>query len=264
MGIIVCILIFIGFGASVAAIYDEHQKLTKGSNNCPQFPANLTSFTLEKQLSSQWHWTYGISEFSGSVQLLCPTTQYDTGLWLDGSFAAYVDGKILTTVSRSNINDCHGNRLYVTESGSSFQTLINGNNMFVSYVLRDVNVDVTLAYVSGTHLFEDTINIQAIDGITVASMTRNLISLRWMWDISIYDIKHPGADPIVLALLAGKRSFYDSHDSNGNHKGDMCNSYFWPVAWIMVAFVSFVGVIILIVSSCVIYEKLKGCRIPCP
>ena len=112
------ILCIVGLGISVITIYQESQDLTDGSQVCQQFPANLTSYTLEKQIFSRWHWRYNILEFTGYAELKCPTTKFDSVIYINGQFTGYIDGKILSVVSRSEIKDCHGNLLYVVETGN--------------------------------------------------------------------------------------------------------------------------------------------------
>ncbi len=99
--VIVCLSI-LGLGISVGVISQLDNKLINGDNICPQFP-NVTSFSMTKQLLSQWHWDYKINEFSGYARMKCPSVEYDSMLFLNGDLAAYIDGKILTVISTSYI-----------------------------------------------------------------------------------------------------------------------------------------------------------------
>ena len=132
--------------------------------------------------------------------------------------------------------------IFTTRTANLFQTIINGNQIFVSYELRDASGDTTLGYVAGTHFFSDNIQItSAATGNVVATLTRNTLSIKWVWEISIAEPSDPAAHPLVLALIAGKKSFSDDPNST-----DVCNNYFWGVAWTLVAIVSLIGLILLV------------------
>jgi hypothetical protein len=255
-------LVTIGFGASVAHIYNQRELLISHNNVCPRFDSSTASLVMEKRFFSQWHWRYAFEDsVDGDVRMMCPTTQYDTALYIGGDFAAYIDGKIFSTQTRSHINDCNGNPLFVSETGSTWQTIINGNNILVSYVLRDAtNSTNLLAYVEGTHFLTDDINVQAAsDGHVIARMKRNTWSTTWRWYIDIDDLTHPAADLRVLALLAGKRSFEDSN-VDGNQTTDSCNTYFWVTAWIVVACTCVIVVVVGIVTFFAIRSRCMSCK----
>lgn len=191
---------------------------------------------------------------------MCPTTQYDTALYLDDHLVAYIDGKAFSTRSTSQIKDCHGNILYIVETGSLGQTLINGIDIVVSFLLKDKFGDNILAYIKGEHIFfSDDIEIKAIDGSTIATLHRNKINLRWYWDININpdNANHHGANPVVLSLLAGKRSFSDSYDGKGNQLTDSCNQYFWVVSWLIVSVLGLLVVLVIIYLILVIKNRAK-------
>lgn len=133
--------------------------------------------------------------------------------------AGRTDGKILTTVSKTNILDCHGDRIFITgapflvqsvynrtrvcacrdafflnlsETGSPWSTFINNVLMKVAYVVYASN-GTQLAYVDGTTFISDTIVVK--DPVTknaVATLYRDKVTLSsWVWQITVAQLDHP-------------------------------------------------------------------------
>jgi len=255
--IIVGIAIFLAmlsFGIAEIVIYKKSKETTSPSTSCPVFP-NVTTFSLEKQILSQWHWRYDFSDdLDVNIQQSCPTTTHDSILYIDGQVSAMTDGKFFSTVSKTYIKDCHGNVIYVVRTGDLFETIINSNQILVSYELRDNN-DNIIAYVAGNNFIDNNMDITDIYGNNVANLNRPLSSLYLDWTINIYNTSSPGADPRVLTLLAGKKSFSDN-----SKKTDICNNFFWGVAWTFLA----IGIIIFIGIAFICYlsfgEIVRCCR----
>ncbi len=84
------------------------------------------------------------------------------------------------------------------ETGDVWQTIINSNNIQVSYLIYSAGGSL-LAYVSGTHFIEDDIDIQ--DSTTnqiVANLYRNKLSFSaWTWQITAYNTSHPAGTLVV-------------------------------------------------------------------
>jgi hypothetical protein len=246
------LLFIVVSGISDSVIYSNYKHITDGSNACPTFPHNITSFSLEKQIFNQQHWRYNIQEFNGYVQLMCPVTQYDAAVYLNDDFAGFIDGKMLSTVSKSYVKDCHGNVLFVTQTADLFHTLINGLDIIVSYLIYNSDESMLLAYVEGEHVFfTDSITFKAAsDHHEIATLNRNTLSLSWIWNINILDTTHPAASPLVLSTVAGKRSFSDSYsysNGNSNQYSDLCNSWFWASAWLDISILGIVFIVFCIV-----------------
>ncbi len=119
----------------------------------------------------------------------------------------------------------------------------------MSFLLKDTNNNI-LAYVDGTYLFTDNINIKAIDGTVVANIYKGVLS--FTWHMTIYNSFHPGADPRVLTLLASKKSFSEDTSST-----DTCNSYVYTVGLVTICVGSIVGFIILAVLGYILWNM--GC-----
>jgi uncharacterized protein YxjI len=245
----------IGLGIWVSVIYSNSKNLISKNNTCGSFPSNTTHYTLKKKFYNQVHWRYNIQEFSGYVQLICPTVEYDSILYVNDDIVGYIDGKILTTVSRSYINDCQGERLYTIKTGSKFQTIINSFKIDVSLLIKDKDNNITLGYVEAEYFFTDNIDIKNTNGTVVANLKKNFLS--YEWTVNVYDINSPAADKLILSLLAGKRSFSDSYNSNGDQTTDLCNGFFWGVSWTLVALVSLIVLFILVAIGYMTYYYLK-------
>lgn len=139
-------------GIFVAVQHAEGNRWTPQEQTCPQFPTNLTYFELRKQIWKQWKWEYDLAapkfvndslhdNFSfgtkDEAEQKCPTATHDVEIHLNGKLAARTDGKILTTVSKNYIRDCHGSVMFQTKTASTFHTIINGNDIIVSFELWD-------------------------------------------------------------------------------------------------------------------------------
>ena len=249
IGAICFVAILIGFGISEIVILTEGNKYVTYSQECTQFP-NITSFTAEKQIFSQWHWTYKFLQFDGGIEQKCPTLQHDTNIYVNGNLVARSDGKILSLVTLTYVKDCHGNTIYVTRTGNAWETMINGNRIWISFQLMTADQDQMLAYVDGTHFFNDDINIKSMDGTIVANLQRKYFEVPRKWQFNIYNQNHPGADPRVLSLIAGRRSFTGSKDDDT----DVCNSYFFSVGYTLIAILS----VIFIIFCIFIYYYIKN------
>lgn len=239
----------VGLGISVAVIASNgYNVITSGSKSCPVFP-NITYFTADKQIFKQWHWTYEFNEFDGSIQQMCPTTQHDSVIYLNGEPVVRSDGKILTVVSKMNVMDCNKNIIFVVRTGNAFETLVNGNKIWVSFELRDQNKGEILAYSETTSFFTDDIRIKDIYGSTVAKLYRNKLTLsKWQWEINIYNINHPAADKRLLSIIAGKQSFDEGKET------DICNQYVLGVGIVVIILVA-VGIGLIIFFAIKAYKE---------
>ena len=223
LSIILLIICVIGLGITDIAIYSKSKKV--GTYPCPLLnPKNLTTYTATKDLWSQWNWRYDFDQFTGSIKQQCPTTNHDTVLE-SGTLVAYTDKKTFSIYSTNYIRDCTGEAMFITKTGSIFETIINKNKIIVSFEITDLN-DNPIAYVDGTHLFVDTITLLDIYGNNIAKLYRNKIDVTWQWIFTVYNSNHDASNSIILASLAGMKSFSDI-----DNKYDTCNTFFWYVLY---------------------------------
>ncbi len=234
-------LIF-GLGISVVIIYTERNDYAGKGETCPTVSL-LDRVVAEKKLLKQWHWTYKVQEYNAQFEQYCPTTQHDVNVFVDGKFAMRSDGKIVTTLSTTHILDCHGDVVYTTRTANIFDTIINGNKIFVSFELRSGNEhgDI-IAYADQTNFFSNEVKIRDIHGNLIVEMNRNLLTFSpYTWEYKFHNQTHPAANILMLMTITGKVSFSDSDDST-----DVCNSYFWGVSWFTVAILSAVALVIVV------------------
>jgi len=226
------ILVFIGLGIFDLVVLSANGKWTPTETACPTFP-NLTYYEAKQNLFS-WHATYQFSPFfNGLIQFECASPNLDIRITVDDQFALRTDRKIVSSVSESTIKDCHGNVLFITRTGDTWEMIINSNRIVVSFELRSPAGDI-LAYVQGTHFFDDDVIVVGIDGQTVASLHKGWLQIPPVWTFTISQSGHPGSDPRVLSVLAGMRHWI------GKNNPDNCNRCFWGIAW------SWIGLLVLI------------------
>jgi heme/copper-type cytochrome/quinol oxidase subunit 2 len=256
-------LILMGFGISEMVIYDNGRAYTAGSEDCPIYP-NITSAVAKKQLSSQWHWTYRFDEFDGTIQQNCPSQAHDTELWLNGDLVGRSDGKIFSAKSKVYINDCHGNRIYVTEAGDVWDAIINSFHIEVSFILWNADMSRPLAYAKGSSWFNDDFEILDIYGQPVATMHRRLLQIPRRWEFNRINTNAPGADFRVLAIIAGTHAF----SNGGSDDTDICNSYFYNLAIVLIVVISVILALVLFVIGYIYRRQFEACvgccRQQCP
>lgn len=248
--ILIIVIIIIGFGISVAVIYSERNHYVPSGTECP-VPPQLSQVIAEKQLLDQWHWQYNVKEYGAYFQQYCPTNEHDVNVFVGGKFAARSDGKILTVTSTTYIRDCHGKIKYTTRTGNAFQTFINGNGIFVSFELRlGGNNGPIVAYADEKNFFSNDVKIKDINGNLVTEMNRNLVTISpYSWQYNIHNTSHPAGDIVMLMTISGKISFSNTGEgnSNNNNNTDMCNGYFWSVAWIVLTLACFIACVVIVV-----------------
>jgi hypothetical protein len=261
-------MIIFGFGLSVAIIYDKRNHYLQQHEHCPTF-SKVDKFLAEKQVLSQWHWRYKVrnSGIKSKAELYCPTIQKDSNIFMNGIFVGRSDGKILTTVSKTFIKDCHGKKKFIIRTGNTFETIVNMNKIFVSFELKEYSStqeNEVIAYSEQFNFFTNDIKIKDKNNVDIARMYMNKYQFSaWTWEYSIYNQSHPATDPLVLMIISSKSSFSETaKDKEGNDEyvTDACNSYFWVLSLIYIICLSCVGAFILLGIGRVIYLKYQDYR----
>lgn len=256
-------LILVGFGASVAKIYDDRNYYIPSHESCPTFP-ELNEFEAVKHYD-QWTWRYKVRNdvYNARVEHYCPTAQHDTNVFINGKFAGRSDGKIATTVSKTYVRDCHGKKKYVMRTGNTFETIVNMNKIFVSFELREYNnkssgdQNDVIAYVEQFNFFTNEYTIKDKFGTSISKLYMNKYQAQWWtWEFTIYNQSHPAGNPLILLMIAGKSSFSETtKDDEGNEKynTDICNSYFWTTSLIIIIILCIIGFFVVsgIIIICV-------------
>jgi len=238
------IVTYIGLGISLIVI--GNNPYTSQNIECPTFP-NTSMLVAKKEIVSQWAWKYIYQSMNGYFKQYCPTTQHDVDIYLNKQLVARSDQKIISTVSMNYIYDCHGDIIYVMRTGNAMETIINQNKIITSFELRDKSDKEVLAYVEGESFFSDLITVSNIDGEYVAQLYRNRITTHeWVWEMTRIK-EHSGADPIIMSIMSGKRSFQGD-------KTDICNSYFYEI------FIIEMIISVIIILSVIIIFKDINCK----
>lgn len=219
------IILTLGFGIYGAVEYSNRNKYEDSSYQCGTF-GNMSFLSMRKVLLSQWHWKYEAypqGEKFGYFVQRCPTFTHDVNVYQDNSLTLRTDGKIFTTVSKVNFNDCHGNMRYYMETGSFWQTIINTNKIWVSLLLYHAN-GTLVAYVDSKIFVVGNIDFKDPSGrIIAAHVKKEIESIRWQWDYTIYDTNKINMD--VLVAITGKVSF-SPQGHNNKDDTDVCNNFF--------------------------------------
>ena len=239
--IVTSILVTIIFGISNLVIFSDGTKYTDLHTKCKTFPPGIPEVDADKIISSQWHWTYQKNNnynnitYQISIEQKCPTLTHDANIYMNEELVSRTDGKIITTTSTVNINDCHGDTFFIFKASDIGQVILNKNKIFVNKQVEDLNKNI-LGYVKGEHFFANN-EISIIDpyGNTIADISRNKLSFNWVWKFKIYNYTSPVSDLRLLASIAGKQAFGEDDDTT-----DVCNNYFWYLSFMLIAIVLFV------------------------
>jgi flagellar basal body-associated protein FliL len=237
ISIIIAVITVVVIGTTffvIAAVYRTSTPLA--SDECDRYNFVIknttvpTQFTLTKNLLSQWHWRYTIDDetlkhygfSSGTTDLMCKGSfvrKYDTLMTINKKAVAYTVGKIFTVTSENVVKDCNGEILFTVKTGNALQTVLNNNvKIFTFFQILDPTNNV-IAYIDKTTFLNHDIEIKNLNGVTVAKMYLNKITLKkWKWDITVIDVSTPAADFRLLNLIAAKTSFSENTESV-----DMCN-----------------------------------------
>lgn len=245
VGIVSLVVIIVGLGISVASINSKGTAYLSESETCSIFPSG-TSFKAEKQVLSQWHWTYKFTDIDAEISMSCPAANRDADIYVGNKLVARSDIKTFSILSKNYIHDCHGNIIYVSRTADGLESLINLNGFDVSFELWDAEEKNLLGYIDGKHFFDDDFDIKNSDGVTVAHMTRHVLTVPWYWEFTIYDTTSPISDMRVLSMIAGNRAFAKV---DKNDHGDGCNKYFWGVGITILVIVCIIGLIVLLIVA---------------
>lgn len=233
------VVVCLGFGIYSVYSYSTRNQYPDTVLECPTLD-NVTSLVLKKQLWSQWHWQYASDNGITSTQR-CPTFKHDLDIHKDGILVARTDGKIASTVSRTNIYDCNGNTIYVVQTGNLAVTLLNMNNIFVSLILYDANMTI-VAFVKSTIFVVGNIDFWSINDTIVATAKLSLTPLyKWIYTTD------GTVDIVPLIAISTKISFTDDNSNN-----DICNGFF-------IAAVTVAGAAVL-VAIFMCYRIARGSR----
>ena len=181
----------------------------------------------------------------------CPSLVHGSDTYVGGALASRTEGTLLSLVTKTTVYDCHGNPAYMFQTGGVFDTVINKvtyQSSFQMFALDGTQV----AYVKGTTFAVDIISLYDMNEVLVATLNRDILSLSWVWKITVVVPGSPAADWRVLTAIAGYIAF--NLNQSGN---DICNSYFWDVAYAFLA----VGCLLALLGACaarVWWQKRRG------
>jgi hypothetical protein len=241
--LIVSAIIAISFGIPAIVFYENRSP--KKENAKIRTSDFGKEYVFEKELLSQFHWTYALkSNNDYKIEMICPTiTRKDAKLVKNGNIISYSDGQIyaydesiFNKISKMNIRNPHGKTIFIVRSGNLFETIINKNKIKVSLEVRDEN-NTVIGYSKETNWgVEQKIKIKNIYGDNVIKFSRNKLKLsEWKWKIEEIDESSNYKelkDPRMITMIIGRISFHDEDKTDG------CNKLF-EALWV----ISIIGLI---------------------
>ena len=212
------IVIFIVSSIAITVSYYTINKVPTSSDTAPTTPLqdwnNENEIELKKVITGQWNWRY---ENNGRrfVQI-CSRWNHDASFIADDQLVSTYDNKIVTGLETSYLRDYKGDKLYEVNTGDVWQALINNNRISVKYLVKKVENDEVVAYVSGTSFFEDNFVFKNPDGEEMVSISRDKISTQWVWKYKQDPTKN--TLPLSLVVSISSRISFMGKDT------DLCNS----------------------------------------
>ncbi len=124
-------------------------------------------------------------------------------------------------------------------------------NVKVKYVIENTNGTI-VAYMADSTTSTTSLTLQdAITGNSISMMVWSQPSAGgWSWKITVPGnfTTHPAADAVLLALLAGQRTFAGPASTT-----DRCNDYFSTLGYVLIA----TSVVVLLLFAWWVYDSVK-------
>ncbi len=251
------IIAIIGLGIADIVIYSNGHTFTGTSKSCPSLNTT-TSLSLKKQVFNQWHWDY--TDDTVTIQQNCPTLMHDVNGLVNDELFSRSSTSILSMYKETVIWDCHGNVLFSFRTGSVFDTIISSLHIESSFQLFD-STNTLIAYMAGTNFFIDNLQIMSVpQNQEIATLYRNTLSFSsWTWQIHVNQ-SHTNLWPAILSM-AGYSAFSNNGNigSSNNNKSDVCNQFFWGVAYMFLGIACVIGIIIICYIKIMCYDKRSNC-----
>jgi hypothetical protein len=226
------VIITIIFGSYAIALDVAYKNTYLSNNECGNWTMSnpISSLSQSNEIEKSfaiWQWSYNCQRpDSCEIRQQCGSWNHDACLRIDNQIVYCTDRKTFSLSRLDLIRDCHGNIQYQIQTATTFDSLINVNGVYVSWLLQDVNQN-TIAYVTSTDYFFSTqvSYIDAETGQELVSLAKDVSSSRWTWTATINNETSAYLIPLVL-LSAAQYSFSQgSFLSTSNNSTDGCNQF---------------------------------------
>jgi len=206
-------------------------------------------FSATYNILSIWNYKLYLNEVKGKLQMVCPNnSKYLKDINL------IVEGNILSRTSTSYIspgyyvNDCHNNHIfYVTPA---YRQDPKFKNIIIINEIWSGDSTSLYGYVSRKTSTEQGFSVVDDNQKVLAQVIKNEFSL--LWEVKVFEVKHPAANPNLLLLMVSKFSF------NSKTQIDICNtSYAYINTFFIVLLVFLPLLIFYIIYSIVRPEVLS-------
>lgn len=210
-------------------LYKHAVPTTDNGKPCGTFLSNVTKFNVRKDGSAQWK-----SRYSGDgwyMERACSSMQPALNVYHNNLFSFYATNSETTESSETGLFDCHGQLLGKLTPGTRPTTVTDAADTIVGFLDPPASV----------HNYS-VVARSMLTGLPVAVLSRDVSGL--VWTFEILDPTDPATDPGVLSVVAGLVSFSEEWN-------DGCNTYFFAVAWAILAS----SIFLLVGGCCFGYRK---------
>lgn len=218
--------------------------------NAQKFSQGET-FNLEKELLSQFHWTYRGADIK--AQQMCFTANHDTQVFQDDERVfttdqRFISGSGINLVRNYAVLDGQQNEVYRVKVGNLGDEVIRNLRLGVSFLLY--KGDDLIAYVKGTNFIND--NLEILDAETdevILKVVRNKITVsEWKWEITQVSSNTGLISKPLISVILGNYAFAEK-----SNETDVCNTaYSYTLIFSCICF----GLVPLYV----VYALYKHCK----
>ena len=222
-----CTTLLIGFGVALAAIALSTPGYTTARDVCPAFKRIPENYTIEVPIIQFWtekNYIKNISNASLEVSQVCPSYNEDFALWVDGELAGKTETDFWSVSQRFEIKDCKGNLQFIGKTEDLLQTLSNSLKFQTSFQIHNPKNEL-VAFVERDNFWNRQINLKDNENNMIDTMDSSVLC--WSWYVRTFQVNHPLANPLTIAVIIQKRGYEREKDS--------CNRFFWGALWFLVA-----------------------------
>ncbi len=130
---------------------------------------------------------------------------HNSEIYINENLGGRVIGEIDNTYARVSMYDCHGTEKFRVENVESIFKSVNDFEKEAWAIMYPNRTK--LAYITGIELDKDNLEVKDANRNIIANIQKDENNLPNNLKITIYNLNHQAADPILLSLLSAKISF---------------------------------------------------------
>ena len=200
----------------------SNDPLSPSYAQCGELPLISGTVTLVKNASSTWNWRWGfeIALKNGSLEMRCPSRNYDLNVEFNNTAIGRTSTPHLVTydnhtiITMYDVLDCHDKNMYtvriIDPAATNLCSVSSG-----CFVMKNEKVIYFIDQPNKTHII-----LKDFNHTTIAELKYYDLDVE-KWVIDIIDPSNPRENLFLLLVIAGKQSF--TVDNSYVKTFDTCN-----------------------------------------